>query len=44
MRGHERIDDILRGGLHAYLADLIRHFDAIGDAIGRTYFYYEVVA
>jgi len=41
---YDRIDDILRGGLHAYLADLIRHFDAIGDAIGRTYFYYEVVA
>jgi uncharacterized alpha-E superfamily protein len=41
---YDRIDDILRGGLHDYLADLIRHFNAIGEAIGRTYFYYEVVA
>jgi uncharacterized alpha-E superfamily protein len=41
---YDRIDDILRGGLHDYLADLIRQFDAIGEAIARTYFYYEVVA
>jgi uncharacterized alpha-E superfamily protein len=41
---YDRIDDILRGGLHGYLSDLIHHFNGIGEAIARTYFYYEVVA
>ena len=41
---YDRIDDILRSGLHGYLSDLIHHFNGIGEAIARTYFYYEVVA
>jgi len=41
---YDRIDEILRGGLHAYLTNLIRDFNSIGEAIARTYFYYEVVA
>jgi len=41
---YDRIDEILRGGLHAYLTGLIRDFNSIGEAIARTYFYYEVVA
>jgi uncharacterized alpha-E superfamily protein len=41
---YDRIDDIFRGSIHDYLADLIHHFNAIGEAIGQAYFYYEVVA
>jgi uncharacterized alpha-E superfamily protein len=41
---YDRIEEIFRGGLHGYLTDLIRMLNSIGEAIARTYFYYEVVA
>lgn len=41
---YDRIDEILRNGLHGYLTDLIRMFNTIGEAIVRTYFYYAVPA
>ena len=37
---YDRIDEILRGGLHGYLAELIGMFNIIGEAIARTYFHY----
>lgn len=37
---YDRIDEILRSGLHEYLTELIRMFNAIGQAIARSYFYY----
>ena len=37
---YDRIEEILRGGLHGYLAELIGMFNVIGESIGRTYFYY----
>lgn len=41
---YDRIDDILRGGLHGYLTSLIQMFNSIGDTIARTYFYYAAPA
>ena len=41
---YDRIEEILRGGLHGYLTELIRMFNSIGQAIARTYFYYGVAA
>ena len=40
---YDRIDEILRGGLHGYLAELIGMFNIIGESIARTYFYYYAV-
>jgi uncharacterized alpha-E superfamily protein len=37
---YDRIDEIIRSGLHEYLTELIRMFNAIGQAIARSYFYY----
>jgi len=37
---YDRIDEILKNGLHEYLTELIRMFNAIGQAIATTYFYY----
>jgi uncharacterized alpha-E superfamily protein len=37
---YDRIDDILRRGLHDYLTNMIGMFNSIGEAIARTYFYY----
>jgi uncharacterized alpha-E superfamily protein len=37
---YDRIDEVLRSGLHDYLTELIRMFNSIGQAIARTYFYY----
>ena len=41
---YDRIDDILRGGLHGYLTGLIQMFNTIGEIIARTYFYYAAIA
>jgi len=41
---YDRIDDILRRGLHEYLTGTISMFNAIGDAIARSYFYYALPA
>jgi uncharacterized alpha-E superfamily protein len=40
---YDRIDEILRNGLHAYLTDLIHMFNSIGDSIARSYFYYYAI-
>jgi uncharacterized alpha-E superfamily protein len=37
---YDRIEEILRSGLHQYLTELISMFNAIGQAIARSYFYY----
>jgi uncharacterized alpha-E superfamily protein len=41
---YDKIDEIFKVGLHQYLIDLLHSFNAIGDAIARTYFYYGVGA
>jgi uncharacterized alpha-E superfamily protein len=41
---YDRIDDILREGLHDYLTRLIRTCNSIGESIARTYFYYAIPA
>jgi uncharacterized alpha-E superfamily protein len=41
---YDKIDEIFKLGLHQYLADLLHMFNAIGDAIARTYFYYGAAA
>jgi uncharacterized alpha-E superfamily protein len=40
---YDRIEEILRGGLHGYLAELIGMFNVIGESIARTYFYYHAI-
>ena len=41
---YDRIDEILKGGLHGYLTEMIRMFNSIGGSIARTYFYYALPA
>jgi len=41
---YDRIDEILRDGLHGYLTGLISNFGMIGEAIARSYFYYAMTA
>jgi uncharacterized alpha-E superfamily protein len=41
---YDKIDEIFNLGLHHYLSDLLHMFNAIGDAIARTYFYYGAAA
>ncbi len=41
---YDKIDEIFRQGLHAYLTELIRLLNSIGQSIARSYFYYAVVA
>ena len=41
---YDRIDEIFKQGLHAYLNDMLQMCGAIGEDIARTYFYYAVVA
>jgi uncharacterized alpha-E superfamily protein len=40
---YDKIDEIFKGGLHEYLNQLLRMCASIGEAIARTYFYYEVM-
>jgi hypothetical protein len=41
---YDRIDEILRGGLHGYLPELIGMFNIIGQSIAQTYFYYRSIS
>jgi len=41
---YDRIDEIFKRGLHAYLHELLRMFRLIGTDIERKYFYYGAVA
>jgi uncharacterized alpha-E superfamily protein len=41
---YDKVDEIFDLGLHQYLIDLLHMFNAIGDAIARTYFYYGAAA
>jgi uncharacterized alpha-E superfamily protein len=41
---YDKVDEIFDLGLHQYLSDLLHMFNAIGDAIARTYFYYGAAA
>lgn len=38
------MDEILAGGLHPYTNNLLRSYRAIGDHIGRSYFYYSGIS
>ena len=40
---YDKIEEIFKQGLHNYLNELLRMCGSIGEAIARTYFYYEVM-
>jgi uncharacterized alpha-E superfamily protein len=41
---YDKIGEIFRHGLHAYLNEVLRLCRLIGEDIARTYFFYAVVA